>query len=186
MLEQHIHQHFLDSAELNFQFAQGLAKPMVKALDALLACVTSGGKVLAADQGSGLAQLFARYFIGGFERERPELPALALDASPELLARQVRSLGQPGDIALLLPDARVGAIDAAPVQAAIMAAHQREMSVILIAGKHPELNWGNELQDFDIHIAVPHQRPARVQEFQLQILQGLCDGIDIHLLGEDQ
>lgn len=186
MLEQHIHQHFLDIAELNFQFAQGLSKPMVKALDALLACVTSGGKVLAADQGSGLAHLFVRHFVGGFERERPELPGLLMDATPELLARQIRALGQPGDIALLLPDARVTVTDPSPVQAAIMAAHQREMSVILVAGKHPELNWGNELQDFDIHIAIPHQRTARVQEFQLQVLHGLCDGIDIHLLGEDQ
>ncbi|MFT4190540.1 MAG: phosphoheptose isomerase [Comamonas sp.] len=186
MLEQRIHQHFIDSADLNYQIAQGLSKPVAEALDALLVCVTSGGKVLAGDQGSGLAHLFARHFIGGFERERPELPAVALDTTPELLARQVRALGQPGDVALLVADARAALTDASPLQAAIMAAHEREMSVVLIAGKHPELDWGNELQDTDIHIAVPHQRPARVQEIQLQVLHVLCDGIDVQLLGEDQ
>jgi len=67
----------------------------------------------------------------------------------------------------------------------VMAAHEREMTVILLAGRHPELDWGNELQDTDIHIPIPHNRPARVQELQLQILHGLCDGIDVQLLGED-
>ncbi|ROR26225.1 D-sedoheptulose 7-phosphate isomerase [Comamonas sp. BIGb0124] len=185
MLEQRIHQHFIDSADLNYQLAQGLSKPMAEALQALLVCVTSGGKVLAGDQGSGLSSLFARHFIGGFERERPELPAVALDNTPELLARQVRALGQPGDVAVLLADARAALTDAAPLQAAVMAAHEREMTVILLAGRHPELDWGNELQDTDIHIPIPHNRPARVQELQLQILHGLCDGIDVQLLGED-
>ena len=36
MLEQRIHQHFIDSADLNYQLAQGLSKPMAEALQALL------------------------------------------------------------------------------------------------------------------------------------------------------
>ena len=35
MLEQRIHQHFIDSADLNYQLAQGLSKPMAEALQAL-------------------------------------------------------------------------------------------------------------------------------------------------------
>jgi D-sedoheptulose 7-phosphate isomerase len=50
------------------------------AIQALLACVTSGGKVLACGNGASatLAQHFATLFVGRFERERPELAALAL------------------------------------------------------------------------------------------------------------
>ena len=47
MLEQRIQQHFIDSADLKYQAAQSLTKPIADAIQAVLACVTSGGKVLA-------------------------------------------------------------------------------------------------------------------------------------------
>ena len=47
MLEQRIQQHFIDSADLKYQAAQALSKPIADGVQALLACVTSGGKVLA-------------------------------------------------------------------------------------------------------------------------------------------
>ena len=61
MLEQRIQQHFIDSADLKYQSAQALSKPIAAAVQALLACVTSGGKVLACGHGGSatLAQHFA-------------------------------------------------------------------------------------------------------------------------------
>ena len=47
MLEQRIEQHFIDSADLKYQTAQILGAPIAAAAQALLVCVTSGGKVLA-------------------------------------------------------------------------------------------------------------------------------------------
>ncbi|MDP3414288.1 MAG: phosphoheptose isomerase, partial [Polaromonas sp.] len=47
MLEQRIEQHFIDSADLKYQAAQILSKPIAAAVQAILASVTSGGKVLA-------------------------------------------------------------------------------------------------------------------------------------------
>ena len=47
MLEQRIEQHFIDSADLKYQAAQVLSKPIAAAVQAILACVTGGGKVLA-------------------------------------------------------------------------------------------------------------------------------------------
>lgn len=46
MVEQRIQQQFIDSADLTYQWAQTLARPVMDALQALLACVTGGGKVL--------------------------------------------------------------------------------------------------------------------------------------------
>ena len=43
MLEQRIQQHFIDSADLKYQAAQALGKPISDAVHAVLACVTSGG-----------------------------------------------------------------------------------------------------------------------------------------------
>ena len=46
MPEQRVHQQFIDSADLKYQWAQTLARPIDEAAQALLACVTGGGKVL--------------------------------------------------------------------------------------------------------------------------------------------
>ena len=80
MLEQRIQQHFIDSADLKYQAAQTLSHPIAAAVQAVLACVTSGGKVLACGNGPSAAeaQQFAAFCVAGFERERPELAALAL------------------------------------------------------------------------------------------------------------
>ena len=78
MLEQRIQQHFIDSADLKYQAAPVLSRPIADAVQALLACVTSGGKVLACGNGGSAAdaQHFSAEFVGRFERERPELGAI--------------------------------------------------------------------------------------------------------------
>ena len=83
MLSQRIQQHFIDSADLNYQCAQLLAAPVDAAVTALLAGVTSGGKVLACGLGgsAAAAQYFTARFVGRFERDRPELAATALSAA---------------------------------------------------------------------------------------------------------
>ena len=80
MLEQRIQQHFIDAADLQYQAAQALAAPIAAAVQAVVACLTGGGKVLACGLGASAAaaQQFAALCVAGFERERPELAALAL------------------------------------------------------------------------------------------------------------
>ena len=87
MLSQRIQQHFIDSADLNYQCAQLLAAPVEAAVNALLACVTSGNKVLACGLGgsAAAAQYFTASFVGRFERDRPELAATALSADTTVL-----------------------------------------------------------------------------------------------------
>ena len=78
MLEQQIQQHFIDSADLKYQAAQALSKPIAEAVQAILACVTSGGKVLAWSAhhpASGVAwpcsRLTVRTDVGRSPRTRP-------------------------------------------------------------------------------------------------------------------
>jgi len=75
MLEQRIQQQFFDSADLLYQVAEPLARPLADALAAIVGSITSGGKLLLA--GSALAPHAAALFVEGFERERPPLAALA-------------------------------------------------------------------------------------------------------------
>ncbi|MES2613699.1 MAG: SIS domain-containing protein [Pseudomonadota bacterium] len=198
MLEQRIQQHFIDSADLKYQSAQTLSTPIAAAVQAILACVTSGGKVLACGNGPSAAeaQQFAAFCVAGFERERPELAALALTADSTLLtaglagaqepgsqqfARQVRALGQAGDLLLALS---VSGNDA-NLLAATEAAHERDMTVVVLAGRTGG-QLAAVLRETDVLISVPHDRAARVREVHALVLHCLCDGVDAQLLGEQE
>ncbi|WP_027476106.1 SIS domain-containing protein [Curvibacter gracilis] len=195
MLEQRIQQHFIDSADLKYQSAQILSKPIADAVQAVMTCVTSGCKVLVCGNGasSALAQHAAASFVGQFERERPELAALALgtDAAAlsaqaeqdyrQVFARQVRALGLAGDVLLAL-----SADGQSPsVQAAVEAAHERDMTVVALTGRSGGA-LGAGLRETDVHICVPHDRVARIQEVHLLVLHCICDGVDAQLLGEQE
>ena len=87
MLESRIEQHFIDSADLKYQAAPVLSKPIAQAISAIVASLTSGGKVLACGNGGSAAdaQHFSAEFVGRFERERPELAAIALTTDTSIL-----------------------------------------------------------------------------------------------------
>ncbi|MBK5205643.1 MAG: SIS domain-containing protein, partial [Polaromonas sp.] len=87
MPEQRIAQQFIDSADLKYQSAQVLSKPIAAAVQAILTSVTSGGKVLACGNGGSAAdaQHFAAEFVGRYERERPELGAIALTTDSSII-----------------------------------------------------------------------------------------------------
>jgi D-sedoheptulose 7-phosphate isomerase len=192
MLDLRIQQHFIDSADLHYQVAETLAKPVDAAVQAVLASVTGGGKVLVAGQGpsAALAQYLAHLLVGGFERERPGLSALALSADAlmatawpddQTLARQVRALGQTGDVLVLIS---LDGQEPALLQA-VQAAHEREMTVLALTGGHGGAV-GKQLRETDVHVGVPHERGARIREVQHLVLHCLCDGIDTQLLGEQE
>ncbi|MHB8950318.1 MAG: phosphoheptose isomerase [Rhodoferax sp.] len=196
MLEQRIQQHFIDSADLKYQAAPILSKPIAAAVQALLACVTSGGKVLACGNGGSAAdaQHFSAEFVGRYERERPELAAIALTTDSSILtaiandydfsvvfSRQVRALGQPGDVLLAISTSG----NSANVLAAIEAAHEREMVVVGLTG-HGGGKMSLALRDTDVLICVPHERTARIQEVHLLALHCICDAVDAQLLGDQE
>jgi D-sedoheptulose 7-phosphate isomerase len=196
MLEQRIQQHFVDSADLKYQAAQALTKPIAAAVQAILASVTSGGKVLACGNGGSAAdaQHFSAEFVGRFERERPELGAIALTTDSSILtavgndydfnqifSKQVRALGQAGDVLLALSTSG----NSANVLAAVEAAHEREMTVVALTGRGGG-RMGQLLRETDVHICVPHERTARIQEVHILAIHCICDGVDSQLLGDQE
>ncbi|MDP2370867.1 phosphoheptose isomerase [Rhodoferax sp.] len=194
MLEQRIQQNFIDSADLKYQASQVLSKPIAAAVQAVLTCITGGGKVLACGNGGSAAdaQHFAAEFVGRYERERPELSAIALTTDSSILtaiandydfkvvfSRQVRALGSPGDILLAISTSG----SSANVLAAVEAAHEREMVVIGLTGRGGG-KMGQSLRDTDVHICVPSERTARIQEVHILTLHCICDAVDAQLLGD--
>ena len=194
MLEQRIQQQFFDSADLKYAAAEILAKPISDAVNAVVGCITGGGKVLACGNGGSAsdAQHFAAEFVGRFERERPGLAAIALTTDSSILtaigndydfnsifSKQVQALGTPGDVLLAITTSG----NSANVLAAVEAAHAKEMTVIALTGRGGGKLTG-QLGETDVHICVPHERTARIQEVHLLTIHCICDAVDLQLLGE--
>jgi D-sedoheptulose 7-phosphate isomerase len=194
MLEPRIQRHFFDSADLNNQSAELLSKPIADAAQALLGCITTGGKVLACGNGSAAcsAQHMVTQLVGRFERERPGLAAIGLvgdgavltalghaDGFAAVFAKQVQVLGNPGDVLVVFSSQG----QAANVIAAVDAAHDKDMTVIAFTG-HGGGQVGSRLTETDVHLCVPHDRDARIHEVHLLAIHCLCDAIDTQLLGE--
>jgi D-sedoheptulose 7-phosphate isomerase len=195
MSVERIQQQFRDSAAVKLEALETLAVPIAAAVDALFGALANGSKILVCGNGGSAAgaQHFAAQLIGRFERERPGLPAIALTtdssiltaigndyAFEEIFSKQVRALGQAGDALLAISTSG----NSVNVLAAIQEAHEREMIVIALTGKGGGVI-AEVLAETDIHICVPSERAARVQEVQLLTIHCLCDGIDAMLLGED-
>ncbi len=192
-----ISRQFEDSARVKLDAIEALAAPIAGAVEIMTGSLLNNGKILSCGNGGSAAdaQHFAAELVNRFEMERPPLAAVALttDTSTltsiandydynQIFSKQVSALGQPGDVLLAISTSG----NSPNVIEAITAAHERDMRVIALTGKGGG-RIGEMLSDHDIHLCVPADRTARIQEVHLLVLHCLCDGIDCLLLGvEDE
>jgi D-sedoheptulose 7-phosphate isomerase len=195
MNNQRIVEHFQESAELKMQAASDLAQPIADAIELMFTALSNGNKILACGNGGSAAdcQHFAAELVGRFERERLPLPAIALTVDTsiitaigndysynEIFSKQVQAFGQSGDVLLAISTSG----NSSNVIAAIDAAQEREMHIVALTGKGGGAI-GKKLTEADVHICVPHDRTARIQEVHLLTIHCMCDGIDVALFGGD-
>ena len=190
-----ITRQFEDSARNCQNSAPVLLEPISRGIDVMFEALSNDHKILACGNGGSAAdsQHFAAELIGRFERERLPLAAIALSTDTSIMtavandysfdqvfAKQVTGLGRAGDVLFAISTSG----NSKNVIAAIEAAFARDMHVVALTGKGGGAI-GELLRDGDVHICVPHDRTARIQEVHLLVLHCLCDGIDWHLLGDD-
>ncbi|MFJ7567940.1 phosphoheptose isomerase [Herminiimonas sp. NPDC097707] len=196
MINQRIISHFHESAELKIQAASLLARPIEQAVELMFSALSNGNKILACGNGGSAAdcQHFSAQLVGRFERERLPLPVMALTTDTsiltaigndysyqEIFSKQVQAFGQSGDVLLALSTSG----NSANVIAAIEAALERDMRVVVMTGKGGGA-MAKLITDADVHICVPHDRTVRIQEIHLLTIHCLCDGIDVALFGGDE
>lgn len=188
-----VNRHFADSVEVKRRAATELAAPLARAAERMVQCLIKDGKILACGNGGSAAdaQHFAAELLNRFEIERPPLAAVALttDSSTltsiandysynEVFSKQVRALGHPGDVLLAISTSG----NSANVVEAIRAAHDRQMDVVALTGRGGGA-MAPLLKESDIHVCVPSDVTARIQEVHILALHCLCDAIDYLLLG---
>ena len=195
-LDQRIQDQFADSVATKQKAAQAMAAPIAAAIQAMVASLRMGGKVMACGNGGSAAdsQHFAAELLNRFERERPPLAAVALTTDTSTLtsiandyhydqvfSKQVQGLGRAGDVLLAISTSG----NSPNVLAAMAVAHERGVRVVALTGKGGG-KMAAALAADDIHLCVPADRTARIQEVHLLTLHCLCDGIDTLLLGDTE
>lgn len=190
---QRVRQLFAESIETKMKAAEVLPDAILAAGQCMVECLLNGGKILSCGNGgsAGDAQHFSSELLNRFERERPALPAVALttDASTvtsiandysynEIFSKQIRALGNQGDVLLAISTSG----NSANVIQAIQAAHDRGMKVVSLTGRD-----GGKMASLaapgDVEVRVPAQSTARIQEVHLLVIHALCDHIDQQLFG---
>ncbi|MFI4922125.1 MAG: phosphoheptose isomerase [Burkholderiales bacterium] len=185
--------HFSDSAHLKLQAMDALAAPIASAAERMAQCLMRDGKILSCGNGGSAAdsQHFAAELLNRFEMERPGLAAIALTTDTSTLtsiandytydqvfSKQVLALGQANDVLLAITTSG----NSRNMLEAVRAAHERQMIVVALTGKS-----GGQIADIlgseDIHICVPANNTARIQEVHVLAMHCLCDAIDCLLLG---
>ena len=184
-------EHFRESIALK-QASEVLVPVIVEAGQALTECLLNDGKVLSCGNGGSAsdAQHFSGEMLGRFEMERPGLPAIALttDSSAltaiandyqyaDVFAKQVRALGQAGDVLLAISTSG----NSENILRAVTTAHERSLRIIALTG-HDGGILAQALNAQDIEIRVPAQRTCRIQEVHILVIHSLCALVDVELL----
>lgn len=188
--------NFSESIQTKINAADAILPSVSIACDRILQCLLDGNKVMSCGNGGSACEAlhFASEMLNRYKHERPSLPAIALNADMatlssiandyhfnEVFAKQIRALGQPNDVLVVLSTSG----NSINILNAVKAAHDRDMKIIALTGhdggKIPSL-----LKDTDLEVRVPAYDTSRIQETHMLILHCICDMVDFQLFGHGE
>jgi len=161
------------------------ADAVVRAAEVIRAALAAGRKVLAFGNGGSAAdaQHLTTELVGRFQKERAGFPAIALTADTSLLtslandygfeqvfARQVEALGEAGDVAVAISTSGLSP----NIVAALAAARKLGLQTIAMTGR----DGGEAGRLAEVHINVPDDCTARVQEVHITLIHAICEIVE--------
>ena len=183
---------FEDSARVKERFAKENAELVQEVVGLIAAAFTRGNKLLLFGNGGSAtdASHIAGEFVNRFLLERPGLPAIALNTDmavitsisndydySEIFARQVKALGQEGDVAVGFSTSGTSP----NVVKAFQAAKDLGLKTVALTGNK---NKGGKLaQIADYAFIVPSAETPRIQETHITLGHVICQLVDEHLFG---
>lgn len=192
MLERII-QTFHQSIETKMQAGEMLAPLIARASEIVVGSLLNEGKVLVAGNGcsAALGQLFTATLTNRLKQERPGLPAIHIGSDNaaltaiaddfsynDVFARQIRALGNAGDVLVLFTSSG----NSSNLLQAIAAAHDRQVTVVALTGSDGG-DLATLLDSNDMELRVPSDSAAHVHEVHLLTAFCICDLIDYQLFG---
>jgi D-sedoheptulose 7-phosphate isomerase len=171
-----------------FAQLEARAGTLAAAAGCMLTALRLGRKVLVAGNGGSAAeaQHLAAELVGRFRRERAPYAAIALttDSSiltavandygyDEVFARQVRGLGQPGDVFIAFSTSG----ESESLIRAAVACREGLIAVISVTGERP-----NRLERMaDVALRMPVLETPAIQELHMAVTHILCDIVETEL-----
>jgi D-sedoheptulose 7-phosphate isomerase len=187
-MKDHIVKLFRESCRVKEAFINDNLGKLVNVIEVLTAALKAGNKILIFGNGGSAAdaQHIAAEFVNRFIIERPPLPAIALTTDTsiitsigndydfsEIFAKQIRALGQPGDVAWGISTSG----NSPNVQKGLEMANKMELFSLALTGK----DGGPIAKMADWSLNVSSGSTARIQETHITAGHAICELVDIKL-----
>jgi D-sedoheptulose 7-phosphate isomerase len=187
-IEEIIRKAFQESTQLKDQFLKDNLGQIVNVVNVITASLKKGNKILLFGNGGSAAdaQHLAAEFVNRFTIERPPLPAIALTTDTSIItsigndydfaqifAKQIRAIGQPGDVAIGMSTSGVSP----NVLRGLEIAKKMGLATIGLTGR----DGGQVAQMVDYCLNVPSSSVPRIQEVHITVGHVICQLVDYKL-----
>jgi D-sedoheptulose 7-phosphate isomerase len=187
-MKDHVVKVFKESCRVKEAFLNDNLGKLVNVIEVLTAALKAGNKIMIFGNGGSAAdaQHIAAEFVNRFIIERPPLPAIALTTDTsvitsigndydfsEIFAKQIRALGQEGDVAWGISTSG----NSPNVFKGLEMAKKMGLLTLALTGKEG----GPIAQIADLSLNVASKNTARIQETHITAGHAICELVDIKL-----
>jgi len=187
-MKDHIVKLFKESCRVKEAFINDNLGKLVNVIEILTTALKAGNKIMIFGNGGSAAdaQHIAAEFVNRFIIERPPLPAIALTTDTsvitaigndydfsEIFAKQIRALGQEGDVAWGISTSG----NSPNVLKGLELAKKMGLVTLAFTGK----DGGAIAQIADFSLNVSSNSTARIQETHITAGHAICELVDIKL-----
>lgn len=184
-MEEKVIKSFQESVDVKLAFAQKYSSTVADVARLVASAFSVGKKLIIFGNGGSAtdASHIVAEFVGRFKRERPGLPAIALNTDmavmtalandygyDEVFSRQVKALGNAGDVVIAISTSG----NSPNVLKAVETAKRKKLHVVALTGE----DGGKLAARVKYAFRVPSKVTARIQETHITLGHVICQLVD--------